>query len=748
MALKNKDSKPQKPTQIIAEVIEQRKASMRFFNENYYSELAEVYRNLNARTKPHKYMEGNQEEGSHESSARTNVCVPDHHVMWRRGTARLTRNPPNLRVRGGPDTDQGQFNRDKVSAKLMYNWDRAESQRAFKKVVSEAYAFGYAVGKSYYDEVPIVRRLRRLTASLQPEDFDALANAKDPRTAAAVQQFGPRLKDKTPLSPDEVTQMTAALGDEVALDITRNKYKGPVLDHVFFGDFFPEPGFKSLPESGYVIENSQRDQEWLEYWMEQTTINPETGEETPVFDEKACQKVMDIAGQRTYIDEQELSLRRRMREEIEIADPITAGKPIKAPKKRFMVDERHTFINGHLAIDFIGEESAYLGRLWYPWETYGRYQYSELILIPDLLGGIGLSTPRVTRFLLMLRNTRMNQTTDFINNKLLPLMKKLRTADQTAYDLVRTDFMRTVEVDNMNELEPLQDPNFPAEAWQDQASLAQQMQSTDPAIADYAPGTEESPGAGKFATTAKLQAKASDAVTADCLDNVNMFVRDVVELQLWMDQQAMDELEDVPSSYLDRIPGRINQVGQGQPQGQGKDQTAVSIRNAGAQARYIKISPMDMQEVYEILPEAGSTLSADDEFRVGALQQFLVLGERHPDIVNVRAIITKLAQATPGVSPEDVILPPPPPQPPVPPVKMNISLQIKWTDLAPDVQAAILAHEALPQDVTHLEGVGKMIQKTADAADAASELERPVDYNNRANGGTPPKQKGPQRGKK
>jgi hypothetical protein len=703
------------PKDIVANVIEQRKASMRYFNENYYTEFAEIYRNINARTKPYRYYDRKTDETKEDNSGRTNVCVPDHFVMLRRGTARLTRNPPNLRVRGGPDSDAGDKLREKTSAKLMFNWDRAESQKEFKKIVSWAYGMGWGVGKNYYDEVPVLRRLRKLTTTLQPQDFKQLAKSKDPQIAKAVQQFGPRLLDPTPLNPDEMSQMVATLGDDVSLPKETIKYKGPVLAGVFNGDVFPEPGFRSLNESGYIIENSQRDAEWLEYWLSQTTIDPETGEEKPVFDEKACDSVMKKAGQRTYLDEQELSLRRRMREEIEIADPITAGKPIKAPKKRFMCDERHTFINGHLAIDFIGEESDYLGRLWYPWDTYGRYQYSEMVLIPDWLGGIGMSTLRVTRFLMMLRNTRLNQTTDFINNKLLPLVLRLRGGDQTAYDLVRTDFARIVDVDNLNEMKPWQDPIFPSEAWQDQAQYGQQMQSTDPSISDYAPGTSDNPQAGKFATTAALQAKASDSVTADTLDQVNMFIRDSVELQLWMDQQAMDEDVDVPRKYFERIE-------------------AVSLRTQGAQARYIKVSPMDIQEDYEILPEAGSTLASDDQFRVGALQQFLVLGERHPDIVNIRNVITKLAQATPGVNPEDVILPPPPPQPPVPPVKMSITVSIPWDKLEPDVKAAILQHEALPTEMTHVEGVGKLLGKVREAADNASELERPVEYESPAQG--------------
>lgn len=722
----DKTEKPKSDKDLVEEIIEQRKASLRYYNSNYYQEFSEIYRNLHARTKAFKVAnrDGDMVE---DTSGRTNVCVPDHFIMQQRATARLTRNPPNLRVRGGPDTDEAQFNRDKVSAKLMYNWDRAESQRSFKKVVASANAFGIGVGKVYYDEVPIVRVLRKLTKTLQPQDFQNLANAKNPRIAAAVQQFGPRLRDSTPLGPDDYSQMIAAFGNDVALKQSAIKYKGPVLDHVFFGDFFPEPGFKSLASSGFCIENSNRDAEWLEYWHAQTTIDPETGEESPVFpDIEAMQKVLDSSETRTYLDEEENSLRRNMREEIELADPITAGKPIKAPKKRFMVDERHAIVNGHLCVDFVGQESTYLGRLWYPWDTYGKYTFCEMILIPDLLEGIGMSTLRVTRWLMQLRNARQNQTTDFINNKLLPVVLQRRGTDETAYDLVRTNWMRVCQVDNPSDFVPFQDPQFPQEAWNDQAQYQQEMQQVDPTTTSYAPGTDDVALAGKFATTAKLQDKAADSVTADKLDNIGMFIRDVVELQLTMDQQAMDEAQSVPKSYFERID-------------------AVSIRENG-NAKEIKVDPMDMQEAYEVLPEQGSTLAADDEFKVAALQQTLVLAERHPDIVNLRYICTKLIQATPGVNAEEAILPPPPPQPPVPPVKMNISVQIKWEDLAPDVQAALLQHEGLPTDVTHVLGAAKMIGKASEAADSAANLESPVDYGlpNGQNGAAP---KGPTRGK-
>jgi hypothetical protein len=712
----------EKPAELVSEVIEQRKASLRYFNSNFYTELAEIYRNVHARTKPLRFKdkEGNWQE-DHD---RTNVCVPDHFVMLRRGTARLTRNPPNLRVRGGPDNDQGQANRDKIGAHLMFQWDRAEAQRAFKPTVSHAYGMGWGMGKVYYDEVSVIRRLRRLTTQLQPKDFQNLANSNDPRIAATVQKLGPRLQDETPFSQDEQTMMIAEMGDEASLNVSTVRYKGPVLANVFPGDVFPEPGFRSISESGYVVENSIRDEDWLKYWTQQTSINPITGESKPVFDEAASQKALDRAGSRTYLDEQELTLRRLMREEIEIADPTTSGKPIKAPRKRVMVDERHSIIAGHLCIDFVGEESVYLGRLWYPWETYGRYQYCEMILIPDWLGGIGMSTLKVTRFLQQLRNARMNQTTDYVNNVLLPFLLKRQGADQTAYDLVRTAFARVLEVENLGDYKFEDLPQMPQSAWEDQAQYKQEMQQVDPTTVDFAPGTASAPGPGKFATTARLADKAADSVTADTLDQVNMFIRDVVEIELWMNQQAMDKPEKVPASYFQRID-------------------ALSIKTQGAQARDIEITPMDIQEDYEVLPEAGSTLASDDEFKTNGLQSFWMLGQAHPDIVNLRAVATALARATPGIEPEQVILPPPPPTPPQPPAKLNISLAIKYDDLPTDVKAAILQREGLPVQMTHVEGVGDVIKLVSDSADAAANLEAPVDHTPQppqaAGNGRPPK---------
>src|ERR1700743_2504176 len=108
-----------------SEIIEQRRASVRYFTNNFYEEWAGVSRTTKGRTLPR--IRGNREGKEVEDKSRTNVCLPDHFVMMRHGVARLTRNPPNLRLRGA-----NQEAAQKAALMLMYQWDRSHSQKQFR----------------------------------------------------------------------------------------------------------------------------------------------------------------------------------------------------------------------------------------------------------------------------------------------------------------------------------------------------------------------------------------------------------------------------------------------------------------------------------------------------------------------------------------------------------------------------------------------------------------------------------------
>src|SRR3990172_512925 len=189
---------PMTPADIAAEVKEQRDASQRWMNQNYWSEMSEVYKNYKCRISPNVNAQGK------EITDQSNICLPDHFVMVRRGVARLTANPPSLRVRGGQD--QGQ--RDKVSAMLMTQWDRSGEQRNLRRNVLSAKLFGWAVNKTWYDRIEVNRRLR------VPLEQLPLSRVMQEMGAAPeeIQQAMEARGGQDEMTPDEALEAKAELG--------------------------------------------------------------------------------------------------------------------------------------------------------------------------------------------------------------------------------------------------------------------------------------------------------------------------------------------------------------------------------------------------------------------------------------------------------------------------------------------------------------------------------------------------------
>jgi len=682
---------------VASEVLEQRKTSERYMQANYYDEWAEIYRNLKARVKPIMVKDKNGDMV--EDKSRSNICLPDHFVMLRHGVARLTRNPPNLRLRGeNPDAA------DKAAVLLMWQWDRSESQKAFRKIIACGKAFGWGIGKSFYDKIQVTRRFRKIIEKMTPEELAQLTEGM----GTEDQQTG-----QAPMGDAMVAQLIAKYGPAAEIKKQITKYEGCTLNYVFCGDIFGEPGFRSMNESGYWIENAIRDDQWLEYWVEQESTNPETGETTPVITREMADKLLAISGDRQFIDAKSINLRRQMREAVDIDDPSTAGKPLKSPRKRFMIDERHTIVDGRLCVDFVGEENLHMGRLWYPWDTYGKYTYSEYVPIPDMIEGIGDSTLRISRYLLQLRNARVNQTTDFINNKLLPLLKLQENEALTDEQLIRTAWARVIKLKNLNSLEFQNDPPFPAEAFQDQAQFTREMQQVEPGMNDFQPGSETTPQSGKLATTAILQKQGADAILADELNNQGQFVRDTCELWMWMDQQAMEDNVTIDAEQSPRLAKNIE---------------ALSANTEGGNPKIIEIDPMDIQEEFEILPEEGSTLAQDDSYRTQKLQEGFQAAAANPDVFNKRTFAAALLKTIPGISPEEGLAPPP--STPPPPVKIGFNVTAKFEELSADVQTAILGAVGLPTEGTGIMGTVKhtadAVEHIARAGNAAAELNSPA----------------------
>src|SRR5581483_10611406 len=141
----------------------------------------------------------------------------------------------------------------------------------------------------------------------------------------------------------------------------------------------------------------------------------------------------------------------------------------------------------------------------------------------------------------------------------------------------------------------------------------------------------------------------------------------------------------------------------------------------------LRLSPYDIQEDFDVDPEAGSYLAVDDELRQGAAMRMAQVATEAPDVVDRRKIVRFALSTIRGIgNPDDYILPPPQgPQPP--PTKLNFTISSKFEDLPLEVQQAILGAAGLPEsDELNHEATLKGVQKIAAAANAATDLTSPA----------------------
>ena len=610
--------------------------------------------------------------------------------MRRKKVARLTAQPPNLRVHA-----KDQSTKDKVSALLYRQWDLGGWQKVLRQMVDQCAVLDWSVSKTSWNDALGMRKLRKATAKLNRPQLMMYEGAS-PEDILAAEEQAPLLSEQ------EIIQALTKHGPEVSLRLPISKYEGPIGERVFNGDIFPEPGFKSLHQAAFVIEYSERDFAWLDYWARQTGCDPDTGEEGPVFDPKVVAEIKDEVDSNKAVPRRTIDLRRELRDSLKISDPtLQLDGRLRGP--RCPIYERHSIMpDGRIRIDWCYNKDKLLGKMLYPWDTYGKYIFNELVLIPDLLGGIGQSTIGASRYLAQLRNTNRNLTTDFLGRLLRPKMKRDETCEVKEEDFERDGFSEMV-VSNMAGIEPLTDPRFPSEAFLDSQMLTREIMQVEPLINDFSPGTDANPQSGKLATTAIFQQKSADAIVNDELKQIDCWLYDVMNLSLAMTQQSMQKKVDIQKGVYERVD-------------------ALSIMGGG-EVRSMTVDPLEIQQDLEIIPETGSTLAADDEFKVQKIMQGYILAKQDPLNFNSKPFAKKLASTIPGISMAEAITPDGPP--PQPPPEVRTSVSINYKDLAADARSWLLQQVGAPTAGTQAEGALTIPIKVNEAAMAAAELEQP-----------------------
>jgi hypothetical protein len=485
-------------------------------------------------------------------------------------------------------------------------------------------------------------------------------------------------------------------------------YEGPVTKCRFIGDMFLEPACLTLDHSSYVIERYTETDLWLRKMAAKTYIDPDSQKEVPVFDREKVQELWDKESRLSQdrIDD----LRKELRASIQKAEPNIEQRLL--PGKRFDIMEYHgPDKNGRMWIEYIGNDSVYLGRQPYPFDLCGKFVYSEYVPWPDIIGAIGDSSPRVLRFLHAMHNANSGQIIDLVNQVLCRTYKVSSAAD-IPDEAIRKDFGMFLVMKNgdMNSVQTFLEPDVPVSAWQTQAMIKQELRENDPSLGGVDQvGTDYSPGAGRTATTAILSAKSSDVLMQSEIDALNLTLKELGTKKLEIHRQLSDKPIEVPNRP---------QYVKSQALIQRFDKTSA-----------ITIDPYEIQDPsIDVEPLAGSTLAVDDEMRAGKLQQAYQMAEQDPLTWNKYEVAKSVATTFKGVGDTSKWLNDPPTgPPPPPPPKVSVNISVPVDKMPADVQNEALQMAGFqPSADATAKGQMDAVIHASKAADAAANLIAPA----------------------
>lgn len=688
-------------------------AARKYREQNFDEELAEAYRAVKVRTEPITYRDANGNDV--EDTNRTNVCMPGLNTIVKRKTARKTANPPTLNYYV-PDDGEDRL-ADRLTARASYEYDRSGEAYEFKRGVNQADIFGFTYWKHFYDTVEIQQQMRYQVASLtNRRNLLKAQGAGDDQIQEAVSKQGEDVGDQ------ELAQIIAQNGPEIRGTTPFTLYEGPVTKCRFIGDIFIEPGCLTLNASSFVIEEYEETDLWLRKMAKKTYQDPESGKDVPIFERAKVQELWEKPSVDVTQD-QINNLRQLFRTSIGKAEPMVEKRLL--PGKRFRIKEYHgPDKQGQMWIEYIGNDTVYLGRQPYPFDLGGKFLYTEYVPWPDIIGAIGDSSPRALRFLHAMHNANAGQIIDVVNQYLCKTYKVSSTAD-IPVEVIRKTFGQFLVMKNgdMNSLQQLVEQGVGPDAWQTNAFIKSEMRENEPSLGGVeATGSEFSTEPGKTATTAILAAKSSDVLMQSEIDALNLTIGDQANIKLQIHRQLSDVIN---------IPNREKYVGKLQGLTERYGKTSVITINSvpelqGQDGNFIEVEAV-----------AGSTLAVDDELRATKIQSLYQMAVQNPTVFNQYEVGKLVLTTIKGVGDTSKLLNDPAQQkPPGPKVSISVNVPAdKASQIPADILNPLLQMAGLPPsaDVVHRQSIDAIIH-ASQGADAAVNLASPAHIPQQVNG--------------
>lgn len=666
------------------DVIERKGISQRWLADNYYDDMAEVIKSYRMERDPVLDPDGNPDlEATSISTPLTNSAV-------NRMVARLTAQPPNVRIRTKDPAIS-----ELLSRHLMYAWDMARMQRQQKRHVRQAAMLGYSLRAWYWDVEEYTRH-----KYVDPLDPDPIVQ----RNALAMidETYGGQdgwisLSVLVDQDPEQFQYQVAELLKErgrgngtIKVAYTYEGYAGPKCDFILFADFFPAPHFEALQKAEFVILERRRDKRYFEklvaaYPELADGVNELYAKHPNGTETKWAQNVTSTSSSdfRSYIA--------RSYGKGQFFSENSEGQK----SGKWTVTEEH-IPGSKPKLRLVADDDIWLGEIDYPYDLDGKIALTDCVLCDDILGGIGDSTARFGRGIQAIQDRAISTQVDLYDKIAHPLVG---TTSREFFDdpslLKRYGGFRLVRMKSQGELwvQPEQAAIAAAAASLQGNQSGFQMWQMLTGESNLSMAANVDPQQNRTATGARIAAYTGDVITQDLItmftdsslipDTEMMFLLCRSEMTKPVRFRAGDYARTAESSKI--LEPRLEE------------------------GKWAQVEPALFQrDDYEIQVEAGSTLADDDEAKVAKAKEMYTVATARPDLWNPAKARDDLIQVY-GKQKEaqEWIAPPAPPPAAPPPVRSSLTLNLKGEELM-----ALSAMPQLPQLVQLvLESAGIQFQQ-------------------------------------
>ena len=474
-----------------------------------------------------------------------------------------------------------------------------------------------------------------------------------------------------------------------------------------------------MNDSDYVIEAYQETDLWLKKRLDLTYKDPDTGAITPVFDPDAVKALFTLDPEPLQTKGESMELRDIFRGKIakQFQEQTQFDKAIRVRKIYDILEEHSADEDGRMWITWCSEQyrDKPLGRMPYPWDLYGHTCYTEEVPLPDLIDAIGDSSPRLMRYLFQMYDRQTAQNFDYVTNVLRKVLL-VKTGVEFESEVIERALFRMVRCTDPNGIKEMENEPLPPGAMERGANLLQIMGMFEPGMNSVDAGSQGNPMAGKTATTAVLGAKAADVLLQFKMDGRNLYLWELGMKKLWMNQQAAEDDQTIAAKYWGQ---ELKEMVQGLGQ---NDKPGWAMSDRFGKTTAVRISPLhELQEDFDIEPEAGSYMAVDDDLRRQSAVELDQAAMGAPGILDPKKVMRFHLSTIRGIGdPDDYFAPQTGPQPPVP--KLNINLTGKLEDM-PELTNDLLAKMGMPplQSATEQAQVDQL-GRVSEAADHAENL--------------------------